>query len=153
MKYVKQDLLAVDRGVIAHGCNYVGVMGAGVAKMVRDKYPQAFKAYAMWLADFGSDRKNALGQMHYIPINENLWIANCITQGLASYDGQLATPRAIQDSLGAAFGLAVQTELPLYMPKIGAGLGGLNWEQDVEPIIANLSNMFPEVHTYICVWP
>lgn len=153
MQYIKQDLLAVERGIIAHGCNYVGVMGAGVAKMVRDKYPQAFKAYALWLVNEFKDRKDALGNMHYVPINENLWIANCITQGLAGYDGQLATPRAIFDSLGLAFGLAVETKLPLYMPKIGAGLGGLNWEQDVEPIVADLGNMFPEVDTYICIWP
>lgn len=152
MKYVRQDLLKVERGVIAHGCNYVGVMGAGVAKFVKDKYPQAFVEYAKWLAEF-IERKNALGKCNFVRINEDITIANCITQGLQSFDGQMATPAAIKSSLELAFIVAELEEKPIYLPKIGAGLGGLDWDKDVEPIVSELATAFPEVDTYICVWP
>ncbi|MDE1830601.1 MAG: macro domain-containing protein [Thaumarchaeota archaeon] len=152
MKYVKQDISTVTTGVIAHGCNYVGVMGAGVAAVLRSKFPACFIEYAKWLQNF-PDRKDALGACQVVKVGEDLYVANCITQGLQSYDGQLATPEAIHESIESAYAAAKIHNLPLYLPKIGAGLGGLDWEQDVEPIIQNLANKFSEVDTYICVYP
>lgn len=152
MKYIKQDISTVTRGVIAHGCNYVGVMGAGVAKVLRDKYPLCFTEYVKWLKEF-PDRKSALGECLTVKITDELHIANCMTQGLQTFDGQLATPEAIRDSLNLAFLDASELGLPIYLPKIGAGLGGLNWENDVEPIVNELATAFDEVDTYICVYP
>lgn len=148
LHYVKQNIADVKRGVVAHGCNYVGVMGAGVAKVLADKYPKCFQEYAEWLQDNYPKRKDALGKCNIVLIVEGLWIANCITQGLAYYDGVLATPEAIRASLNEAFAAAEQLNLPLYLPKIGCGLGGLQWS-DVEPIVAELSDIW-DVDTYVC---
>lgn len=152
MKYIKQDISTVTTGIIAHGCNYVGVMGAGVAAVLKNKHPTCFIEYANWLKSF-PQRKDALGLTNFVKIDETLFIANCITQGLESFDGQLATPKAIQRSLELTFQFAEAFNLPIYLPKIGAGLGGLNWEGDVEPIVSHLDNLFPDVDTYICVYP
>lgn len=153
MEYIKQDISLVTRGVIAHGCNYVGVMGAGVAAVLRNKYPLCFTEYVKWLQEIGPNRKLALGSCLTVKVADDIHIANCITQGLESYDGQLATPQAIDDSLHIAYLDASSLGLPLYLPKIGAGLGGLNWEKDVEPIVQRLADAFDEVDTYICVYP
>lgn len=40
---VKLNLLDISHGIIAHGCNAQGVMGAGVAKQIKIKYPTAFE--------------------------------------------------------------------------------------------------------------
>lgn len=152
LHYVKKDLLSVDRGVIAHGCNYVGVMGAGVAALVKRKYPTAYDEYVAWLCRFPI-RNQALGRCNFVLITDELFIANCITQGLESFDGQLATPAAIKASLNEAYKYAAELQLPVYLPKIGAGLGGLSWEGDVEPIINELATTYADVDTYVCVYP
>lgn len=152
MKYINQDISTVTKGVIAHGCNYVGVMGAGVAAVLRKKFPACYVEYDQWLMQF-PNRADALGLCNTVRINDDLHVANCITQGLEAYDGQLATPKAIEESLQLAFLDASELKLPLYLPKIGAGLGGLNWEKDVEPIVRGLADAFDEVDTYICVYP
>ncbi len=154
IKYVKQNIVDVQKGVIAHGCNYVGVMGAGVAAAIRNAHPEAFTEYAVWLRDHFPTRKDALGKTQLVEIvPDQLYVANCITQGLMGFDGQLATPEAIRSSLYEAFHEAAVLGLPIYLPKIGAGLGGLNWETDVEPIVSDLASFFDEVDTYVCVYP
>jgi len=40
------DLFSNTEGYIVHGCNAQGVMGSGVAKIVKDQYFDAFKRYA-----------------------------------------------------------------------------------------------------------
>src|SRR5271167_114181 len=45
IKYLNKDITTVDEGIIAHGCNCQGVMGSGVARFLRDKYPQIFPYY------------------------------------------------------------------------------------------------------------
>lgn len=153
IKYIKQNIADVQRGVIAHGCNYVGVMGAGVAKALADKHSRCFTEYAMWLQDSFPNRKDALGLCNIVWISGELWIANCITQGLAYYDGQMATPEAIRSSLEEAFEHAALEDVPLYLPKIGSGLGGLDWNKDVEPIVSELASKYDEVDTYVCIYP
>ena len=152
IQYIKQNIATVTKGVIAHGCNYVGVMGAGVAKVLADKYPQCFIQYAKWLQTF-PNRKDALGKCGIVAINKDLAIANCITQGLMGYDGQMATPEAIKSSLGIAFAATQNTNRAIYLPKIGAGLGGLDWEKDVEPIVSSLAALYDDVDTYVCIYP
>jgi hypothetical protein len=36
------------------------------------------------------------------------------------------------------------------MPKIGCGLGGLNWNKDVKPIVEDAATGFPTVNIFIC---
>lgn len=38
LKEFRGDLLVAPHRVIAHGCNLVGVMGAGIAKAIREAY-------------------------------------------------------------------------------------------------------------------
>ena len=43
MKIVVSDLLDIEQGMIVHGCNAQGVMGAGVADQIRRKYYHQIK--------------------------------------------------------------------------------------------------------------
>jgi hypothetical protein len=39
--------------------------------------------------------------------------------------------------------------LPLYMPRIGCGLGGLDWDKDVGPVLEHLAEQL-NVQVYVC---
>ena len=45
IEYITGDLLQTDVKHIIHGCNSKGVMGSGVAKVLREKYPRAYQDY------------------------------------------------------------------------------------------------------------
>ena len=42
MKIKHGDILSVANGIIVHQVNAQGVMGSGLAKQIREKYPMAF---------------------------------------------------------------------------------------------------------------
>ncbi|MGA8944018.1 MAG: hypothetical protein WB502_15090 [Thermoactinomyces sp.] len=45
MIYIQQgDLLQSDCTVIAHQCNCFATMGAGIAKQIKERYPEAYEA-------------------------------------------------------------------------------------------------------------
>ena len=48
------DICSVNSGIIVHGCNAQGVMGSGVAKAIRLKYPQVFEDYKNFKNQFGT---------------------------------------------------------------------------------------------------
>ncbi len=66
-----------DGDVFVHGCNSKGVMGSGVAKIVRKKWPNAYKIYkqAVSLGELKLGEWNA-----YFDSNKNICIVNLITQ-------------------------------------------------------------------------
>lgn len=79
MKTIKGDLLTMaqagDFDIIVQGCNCFNVMGAGIARQIRDQFPDA------WLADQQTlpGDKNKLG--HYtIGMSGRLVIINAYTQ-------------------------------------------------------------------------
>ena len=147
MQYIVKDITTVTKGVVAHGVNCQGKMASGVAGAIRHKWPEAYEVYRK--APIG---KGMLGSCILVTIETGrLFVANCYTQVFYGYGGRFASPDAIRDSLARCFEWAGYFDVPLYMPKIGAGLGGLNWEREVEPIITKLNREYPSVEAYICV--
>lgn len=123
------NLLDVQRGIILHGCNAQGVMESGVAKQLRDKYPPIFDVYKTALQrTTRGGIYSGLGTLSAYQLYDDLVIINLITQlnygktgkKYVSYD---AIDEALQNFV-IAFG---DTELPIYLPTIGAGLGGGDW--------------------------
>jgi O-acetyl-ADP-ribose deacetylase (regulator of RNase III) len=45
MQIVHGDLLSNTDGILVQGCNCHGKMGAGIAGVIRKKYPDVFKRY------------------------------------------------------------------------------------------------------------
>lgn len=147
MRYVIRDITTVDYGLVCHGVNCQGKMGSGVAKAIRETWPQAYEVYKR--APIG---KNMLGTCLLVTIErDKLFVGNCYTQIFYGIGGRFADPDAIKRSLQRAYGWADHFEVPLYMPKIGAGLGGLDWKREVEPIIIDLDSKWYKTETYICV--
>lgn len=123
IEHKKGDLLAVTEGVIIHGCNCKGVMGSGVAKAIRDKYPKAYDAYK----NFQNERGLRLASVS-IYTRGGLTIANLVTQENYGRD-----PKAQYVSYGAVH-LGFEKlhkyftlDVPFHFPMIGTGLGNGNW--------------------------
>jgi len=125
INYIKCDLLSVTSGIIMHGCNAQGVMGSGVALAVRQKYPKAYEKYK-------EDIQRGflgLGDVQLVEVNDDLFIANAITQEFYGRDKKVyVSYDAIKSAFSTLFELAVGLKVNISIPKIGAGLGGGDWE-------------------------
>jgi O-acetyl-ADP-ribose deacetylase (regulator of RNase III) len=145
LRIVQSDLFAAPLPhAIAHGCNAKGVMGAGVAKIVRRLFPACYDDYAAICRSGGF----APGDVHHW--NEgNQHVFNLCTQ---KQTGPHATIRAIDEAMGEMLDLAtiVAGLYEIHMPKIGCGLGGLRWT-DVHLLLqqhAAQTNIDLVVHDY-----
>jgi len=125
IEYRKGNLFETDIEHIVHGCNAQGVMGSGVAKIVRDAYFDAYKFYVEQYDEHGLK----LGDVQFVEANGKT-IVNAITQDnygrtgdrFVSYDAVADCMRNINKMLK----LSGLTQVA--MPQIGAGLGGGNWD-------------------------
>lgn len=128
--YKRGDLLQCEEKYILHGCNAQGVMGSGVAKLIRAKYPSA---YSVYLAS--KDKvEMKLGCVTYAEQDDGKVILNAITQD--RYGHQPSWGKTVYVSYDAVrdcmqrinwlAGKAIES-VSIAMPKIGSGLGGGDW--------------------------
>lgn len=130
LSIVKGDLFTAPEDYIAHGCNAQGVMGSGVALEIRRRFPDAYKAYMA--------TKPLLVGTAVISGR----VINLITQQTYGREKKkYASPEWIHAAL-----LSMETQIPggksIAMPAIGAGLGGLNFWNDVEPVLVDHAESF-----------
>lgn len=131
MKSIKfGDILSVNEGIIVQGCNAQGVMGSGLAKAIRDKYPEVYEEYKAAFQDAPLDRKVLLGSAQAVQIKskKNLFVVNGITQEFYGKDGRkYVSYSAIQAVFAQVMIMAKGKQLEVHYPMIGAGLGGGDW--------------------------
>jgi O-acetyl-ADP-ribose deacetylase (regulator of RNase III) len=114
--YETGDLLDADERYIVHGCNAQGVMGSGVAKLIRARYPKAYVDYRQVYETAGL----RLGQIIWSDCERHV-VLNAITQDkygtdpnviYCDYEAIRAAMRTIERSVDGA---------RVAMPLIGAG--------------------------------
>lgn len=119
MKEVTGNLLNAEEVAIGHGVNTKGLMGAGVAKAIREAYPQISGSYIEWC-------KTARGgDVQLYKVSPERIIVNIATQELPGADARY-------EWLVAGLDKAVEQlqRLGVYklaLPRIGCGIGGLDW--------------------------
>ena len=134
INYIKGDLFTTPDNIIAHGVNCQGVMGSGVAKVIRNKYPQAYQDYLDFCALRDPDYF-LLGAVKSSHQPDGKIILNCFTQLDYGKDGKrYVSYDAIDDCMVYINEYLDPRTGNISMPKIGAGLGGGNWEV-IESII------------------
>lgn len=148
IEYVKGDLFDTNIRAIAHGCNAQGVMGSGVARIVKERYPEAFRRYRNYYEKEGSLK---LGDIIVVPCDyngENKIIVNAITQEFFGRNGRrFVSYDAVAESMAKinhmfeVYGIS-----EIAMPQIGAGLGGGDWNVISAIIEAELKNVKPYVY-------
>lgn len=123
------DPTHLTNAVIIQGCNAQGVMGSGVAAQWKKLFNESYELYLQ----AHRDKPLELGQvlpLHYK--GSNLYVMNCITQQFYGKDNKRYVDYdAVQECffyIKYLYESQILMPLPLYMPKIGAGLGGGNWD-------------------------
>ena len=152
------NLLAVERGILVHGCNCLGMMGSGVARLIRDKWTGVYLAYreehqfkGLKLGDvqfIGSalltrpERETRHLYKAILQLPEDLIVANAMTQFDCGNDPDVVY--VDYDAVFAAFArirlVARDTGLPVHFPLIGCGLANGKWEQVSQLIETALGN-------------
>jgi len=148
IKHIKRNITTVECGVILQGVNTRGAMGSGVALAIMQKWPYVYESYKAH--GIGN---HLLGSTEFILNSDHigLVIVNGYTQTNYGNDGKrYADINAVEKCVAGAVEYAEAFDLPVYMPKIGCGLGGLSWETEVEPVIRKVSLDFPTVNIFIC---
>ena len=135
IKYTQGDLLKATEPMIVHGCNAQGVMGKGVAKLIRNKWPRAYEEYRK-AYDAAGLRP---GEVIFADVGGKI-IANAITQDDYRRDPDEPTVHADYDAIGFCFADIASRCAHIYnfkeiaIPKIGAGLAGGDWDK-IEHVI------------------
>lgn len=138
IKHIIGNVLDSDAPIIAHQVNCQGVMGAGVAKCIREKYPDVMRTYSRWCRDF--DSEYLLGKVLDYCTDKNQIIANCFAQNktgsgrMTDYEAFYCCLENLKKEI-KYYGFEHRIAFPY---KIGCGLGGGDWDV----ILAMIKSVF-----------
>lgn len=125
------NILTLETGIIVQQVNAQGLMGSGIAKSIREKYPQVWLEYSKALGAPYSQEKGGLpfmGKVIWAQIQTGLWIANIVGQQFAGREVKRYTS---YDALDVGFSkiaiFAKTMHLPVHYPMIGCGLAQGDW--------------------------
>lgn len=126
--YIKGDLLKSDCNVIVHGCNCQGSMGSGIAKSIREQFPDAYEQYKQ-LCDNTTRKRTLLGTIQAIHIEDEQYIINAFTQEAYGVAPDRYVSYDAVDECMSRIGrwYTKHNSYKIGLPKIGAGLGGGSW--------------------------
>ena len=150
IEYIKGDVLNSGEAVVVHGCNCFNTMGSGIARQVREEYPEACQIDALTVP---GDRSK-LG-LYTTAVGKNgTRIINAYTQ----YGYSRTEVSVDYNAVESVMELICEhfPETPRFaMPKIGAGLAGGDWniiEQILERVATKYNKTFA-VYIYENVYP
>nr|WKN39669.1 macro domain-containing protein [Tunicatimonas sp. TK19036] len=147
MKKVKGDLIALalegEFDVIVHGCNCQCVMGKGIAKTIKTRFPAAYQAD---LKTKKGDR-DKLGTISFATVDsaeQKLTIVNAYTQ----FDWRGKGSKVDYEAIKSCFTRIKDkfSGLRIGYPAIGAGLAGGDWNRIAATIDEVLKG---EDHTFV----
>ena len=138
---------AVGNKIIVHVCNDRGAWGKGFVLAISRRWPQPAEAYKRW---FTGGEGFALGAVHFVPVESDLWIANIVGQhGLTAKKGVPPIRYdALRSGLESVVAKAKELNASVHMPRIGCGLAGGEWSVVEASIDATLTQEGVEVTVY-----
>lgn len=132
MRYVSGDIFASNVEALVNPVNTRGAMGAGLAKQFAQRYPAILEPYKKVCAE----GRLKPGGAHVLRLNRstgaldpagNLWIFNLATKDHWRDPSRLEWVDYSMSRLGTAlerYGIR-----SIAIPKLGSGLGGLEWAE------------------------
>jgi O-acetyl-ADP-ribose deacetylase (regulator of RNase III) len=130
--------------VICHCVNDEGYWGAGFVLALRQAWPESEDAYRAWAAGSKDPEKIhevtgplELGHCQFVPVDEDLWVANLCGQHGINVTKQGRAPvryDALQKGFQHVWRFAVGRDAVVHMPRMGAGLAGGRWDA-VAPLV------------------
>lgn len=141
--YIESGNIFKIEGVFnyAHGCNCAGAMGKGIAVQFKEKFPEMYKLYK----NLCTEGKFNVGDVFEYNYGKG-YVFNLGTQLSWRTKAEI---KSIRQSLINMFRIASKEKIrKIAMPKIGAGLGGLKWE-DVKNVIEEIAKEYPDIDLFI----
>lgn len=133
-----KDIFKSNAQILVNPVNCVGVMGKGLAKQFREKFPALYE-------DYKSACKHKVLKpgysMLYHDAGTNQWVANLATEDHwkngASEHWISQSLRNLRDDIARTRGYFHPERFEsVAIPRIGCGLGGLDWN-NIRPLIIN----------------
>lgn len=135
--YLKGDATSpsiVGNKIIVHICNDIGKWGKGFVMAISKKWKEPETQYRQW---FRSNDNFVLGEVQFVQVENDLWIANIIGQHKINKDENGNPPiryEAVANGLKKVAQFAKDKNASVHMPRIGCGLAGGTWDK-IEPLI------------------
>ena len=115
--------------IICHQVNCQGKMNSGVAKCVREKFPEVFEKYLNYVKTYGN---RCLGTCQIVQTTkEEQLVANLFGQNNYGYDGKRYTSYdALYSALEELRDYCINAEISsiAFPNRIGCDRGGANWD-------------------------
>lgn len=128
IRIVEGDLLRSGARYICHQVNCQGVMGSGVAKQIREKWPDVYDRYKVLCDRYSGNREQLLGRAQGVRVTGYSVVVNLFGQNQYGRDGSQYTDinalRRGCETLSAHANLGDTIAMPY---RIGCGLGGGDW--------------------------
>lgn len=143
IRIIKGDLLQSSARFICHQVNCQGVMGSGVAKQIKEKWPTVFKKYKELCDKNSGDRKALLGVAYGVHVDDHTAVINIFGQYQYGRDGKQYTDIAALRRACVKIAKAANLGDTIAMPyRIGCGLGNADWGE----VMDMLTDVFSEHH-------
>ena len=122
------DMFSSNADILCHQVNCMGRMGSGIAKTMREKFPNVYEEYMALCHSDGMTPDTLLGATQFVKCGTQI-IANLFAQRNYGYDGkQYTSYEAFRECL-KHIGENVPVGTSIAFPHgIGCGLGGAKWE-------------------------
>lgn len=149
IKFIKGNLLDAQTDVIAHQVNCQGVMGSGVAKQIKEKWPNVFEEYKKYCYDIWSHQ--VLGSCLLVDINDNQHVANLFGQARYGRDGKRYTNyESLYESLERLVTqmIDINKKSVAFPYKMSSDRGGADWNV----VLAMIESVFRDTDVTIEIW-
>lgn len=160
VREIYADIFALDCDIIAHQVNCQGVMGSGIAKVIREKYPIVYAEYISFVKTFGHYDGDLLGRCQVVkvkPIDNfspnyvvNLFGQEYYGREKKQYTSYAALQNALIELREWIFNNIDKEHIVLGLPyKIGCGFGGADWNVVLDTI-ERVFSKYEKIEVLIC---
>ena len=152
IKYVQGNLLDSDCEFICHQVNCKGVMGAGIAKQIRKRWPEVYEAYRGTYENhelLGVPMIHMLGNIELVWVDKRSgFVINMYSQNdYINHGGRNTSYDAFAECLEKIRARVPEGSKIGFPKNIGCGLGGGNWTV-VSALIEEILSPYYDVYIY-----
>ena len=126
---LKGNLLESECMYICHQVNCQGKMNSGVAKAIRDKWPEVYTKYLEKYIKADGHSDELLGEIQHVPVSNLKVVVNMFAQEYYGYDGKHYTSYDAFWSCLNYLTITIPKGSGIAFPGyIGCARGGANWD-------------------------
>ncbi|MGG4439300.1 macro domain-containing protein [Brevibacillus fortis] len=149
VQVIPGNILEAKENIIVQQVNCMGVMGAGLAKQIRAKYPSVYTEYKQLCEQYADAREDLLGQVLLCQVGEGKYMANLFAQLGYGKKGVYTKYDMLQKGLEEVLSLAKKENLTIAIPYgIGCGLAGGDWDV----VSKQLNDIFVSFRVKVYKW-